>query len=293
MTVLLVVNPAAGGADRAVVNQVAEVLVPLGDVELLEAPRDAGAFATEMARRMSDGRTSHLVVAGGDGTLNCTINALGHPAPGIVLGLVPMGTGNDLARTLGLPDDPEDAARVAVGDRTIDLDVCRASGGGVERLFVNACMGGIAVQVNEAIDDKTKERYGPLAFWIGGAKVLSDLQRFTVVLNGVEVQDCLAAGVGNGRTCGGGLEVWPAAHPDDGVLEACALPAGSGPAALKLAVKVKTGTHDEVPEVATVSAEKIELDARPGIELNVDGELVGLKTPATFEPVGKIKIAVP
>ncbi|MFN2389767.1 MAG: diacylglycerol kinase family protein, partial [Actinomycetota bacterium] len=257
-------------------------LQPAGPAELtLEAQAAFGPGVT------------HVVVAGGDGTVNSVVNALGAHVGATEWGLIPMGTGNDLARTLGLPADPVQAAGVVVSGRVVDLDVCRASGGGVERLFVNACMGGIAVEVDAVVDDSMKERLGALAFWLGGAKAAARLERFVAIVNGTEVPDCVAVGVGNGRTCGGGIEVWPQARPDDGVLDGCALPAASVPAAVRLAVKVKTGGHEQLPGVAMVSAPRIAIDARPGIELNVDGELVGLRTPATFEPVASAMIRVP
>ena len=235
---------------------------------------------------------SLVVVAGGDGSLNHAVNALQERLDEVTFGLIPKGTGNDFARSAGVPDDPAEAARVIAAGRARSFDVSRASGGGVERLFVNACMGGFPVQVNEAIDEDTKRKLGPLAFWVGGVKAATDLKRSTVTMNGVDVPDCVAAGVGNGRTCGGGIEVWPATDPSDGVLDACALGAPNAAAAARLLLKVRAGEHGGLDGVATVTGGRIEIDADPPIELNVDGDLVGLKTPATFEVVGRFRLLV-
>jgi diacylglycerol kinase (ATP) len=207
-----------------------------------------------------------------------------------VLALVPMGTGNDLARTLSLPLEPVDAARAIVAGAAGEIDLCHASGAGAERLFVNACMGGFPVEVNSAIDEDLKSRLGPLAFWFGGARAAAALTRTTVTMNGVGVDDCVAVGVGNGRTCGGGLAVWPRAAPDDGLLDGCALPATNHAAALRLAAKVRSGTHEELDEVRVERASSVHISSDPAVELNVDGELVGLRTPATFEVVGRVRI---
>ena len=291
MTVLLITNPASGGAAKHDRDAIVEALAPLGAVEILE-PSSRDAFDAEV-QRAAAGREL-VVSAGGDGTLNCTINALRSRLDDLTFGLIPMGTGNDLARTLGVADlDPPEAATALVGATPAPLDVGIASGAGAERLFVNACMGGFPVQVNEALSDEEKERLGAAAFIWGGAKALTDLNRSTVQLNGVSVPACVAAGVGNGRTCGGGIEVWPSADPGDGVLDGCAL-AAEGPAGLmKLGASLKLGRHEGLDGVITVRSPSVSITADPVIEINVDGELIGLKTPASFELFTKTRILRP
>jgi diacylglycerol kinase (ATP) len=124
-------------------------------------------------------------------------------------------------------------------------------------------------------------------------KAAANLTRSTVTINGAEVPDCVAAGVGNGRTCGGGIEVWPGADPSDGRLDACGLGAANAAAAVQLLLKVKGGSHEGLDGVTTARSARIELDADPPIELNVDGDLFGLRTPATFEIVGTFRLMVP
>lgn len=231
-----------------------------------------------------------VVIAGGDGSLNHAVNDLSARLDDVTFGLVPVGTGNDFARTAGIPDDPAEAARVVACGSARSFDVGRASGGGVTRLFVNACMGGFPVQVDEAIDEDTKEKLGPLAFWVGGAKAAAGIRRSTVTIDGIELPECVAAGVGNGRTCGGGIPVWPGADPSDGILDACALAAPNVAAALKLLLKVRSGGHEALDEVATTRGPRITIESDPPIELNVDGELPGLTTPATFEIAGQFAL---
>jgi diacylglycerol kinase (ATP) len=287
--VLLISNPASGGADADILGKIEASLGTLGELHVLRPARDS--FDQEVRAAAEDADV--VVTAGGDGSLNYTLNALHDSLDDVTLALVPMGTGNDLARTLGIPHDPEQAATSFGRAATRTLDVGRASGPGVDRLFINACMGGFPVRANEAIDDQTKKRLGPVAFWVGGAKALSDFSTSRVLLDGVEVSDCIAAGVGNGRTCGGGIEVWPRAQPDDGILDGCVLASPNPPAAVKVAAKVKAGTHEELEEVVTRRARRITIDADPPIEFNVDGELVDLHSPATFELVSQVRFLVP
>lgn len=279
MRYLVVGNPASSGFSddvRAAVDRELRgaVWFTPGEGDLREVARDAEV----------------VVIAGGDGTLNHAVNDLADRLTELRFGLVPAGTGNDFARTAGIPDDPVEAARIVARGVEREFDVGRATGGGVSRLFVNACMGGFPVQVDEAIDEKTKDRLGPLAFWAGGAKAAASIERSTVTIDGIELNDCVAAGVGNGRTCGGGIPVWPSADPSDGILDACALAAPSVAAAVKLLLKVRAGAHEDLDEVRPTRGGRVEIDADPPIELNVDGELVGVTTPAAFEVCGSFRL---
>ena len=289
MDILLIVNPSSGGAGGDARDSVRERLASRGRVSVLE-PSEEGFDADVTKAAEAAGL---VAVAGGDGTFSRAVNALRPQLEDIVLALLPTGTGNDFARSLELPRDPLEAAEIAVSGVERSIDVGRALGGGVEKLFVNACIGGFPVAMDEAVDPGTKSRLGPLAFWAAGAKVAADLPRTTVTMNGVEVTECVAVGVGNGRTSGGGIAVWPRAALDDGLLDGCAMAAPNAAAAAKLAVKVKGGTHNDLDGVATTRAAKVVIESDPAIEINVDGELVGLTTPASFEIAGRARIMCP
>ena len=287
---LLVSNASSGSSNEETLDAVRVSLAPLGDVTTLQ-PSATDSLSQEIEAALD--KPDLVVIAGGDGTFNWALNALGDRLDDLTFGLVPMGTGNDLARTLRLAQDPVEAASRMVDGRDQVLDVWRASSPGVERLFVNACMGGFPVQVNEEIDEDTKRRFGPLAFWVGGLRAAADLTRSHVDVLGAGVDDVVAVGVGNGRTCGGGIEVWPDAVPDDGLLNVCAMPAPSIPAALKLAARVKNASHLSLDDVFSSAAPRVDISADPPVEFNVDGELLGLKTPATFELASSIRMRVP
>ncbi|HEV2757308.1 MAG TPA: diacylglycerol kinase family protein [Actinomycetota bacterium] len=288
MRVLVAGNPSAGSFDEDVRSEIAGAFAAIGPLEWFTPSSETTASDLVAAAAGAE----VVVVAGGDGSLNYAVNALEDRLGELTFALVPTGTGNDYARTLGLPSDPLDAARAAAAGTLRSFDVGRATGGGVSRLFVNACMGGFPVAVNEAIDEDSKRVLGPLAFWVGGAKAATGLERSAVTINGLEAPDCVAAGVGNGRTCGGGIEVWPHADPSDGVLNACALGAPNAAAALQLLLKVRGGKHEGLDGVVTGAAPRLEIDADPPIEFNVDGDLVGLRSPATFEVAGSFRLLV-
>lgn len=286
MRVAAVFNPGSGGSDEALRSDIVRALRGVGDVRTID-PAGEASFANDVRAGSEDADV--VVSCGGDGTLNLVLNALDSRLAEITFAVVPLGTGNDFARTLGLPLDPLEAAESLGSAGAVDVDIASASGAGVRRLFVNGCMGGFPVKVNEAIEAGTKRRLGPLAFVVGGARALGEVDRWTVVVADRRIDDCIAVGIGNGRTAGGGVEMWPSARPDDGLLNLCALSAGSIPQALWLAGRTKVGAHEESDATVTIRDRRFVIEASPPLEFNVDGELVGLSTPATFEIAGAVR----
>ena len=290
MRSLILSNASSGGSGDDLVDRIRAAFEPLGEAVPLQPP-SLEAF-DEDVRRAAQGKDL-VVVAGGDGTLNCTVNALSDRLDDVVLAIVPLGTGNDFARTLDLPEDPLEAARAIADGVEREVDVGRATGGGVERFFINACMGGFPVEVNRAIDEDTKKRLGPLAFWIGGAKAATRLPRFEVSIAGKRLEDVVAVGIGNGKTAGGGIPVFPTADPGDGTLECCAMHVSGVVEGARLATSVRAGDHADLDNVWTHSGARIEVSSEPELEFNVDGDLLGLKTPAVFELVGRVRVRAP
>ena len=289
--VVVVSNSSSGSSDTETLDRICERHSLLGEIERVE-PGSVASFGDEVrAALVSD--DDLIVAAGGDGTMNCMLNGFAGDLEGRTFAVVPMGTGNDLARTLGIDPDPIAAAEGIVAGREVELDVGRADGGDVTRLFINACMGGFPVKVNRAIDGDVKERFGPLAFWVGGLRAASDLTRWQVKVDGDSYDDVVAIGVGNGKTAGGGITVWPDAAPDDGALDLCILPAEGVGSALKIAASVKRGAHRSIEGVVFKRAARFEISADPELEFNCDGELIDLTAPVTFELVDRLRMRVP
>jgi diacylglycerol kinase (ATP) len=289
MRTLVVFNKKSGSSGRTSRDALLKILGDLGEVQAI-VPEKEDLAAQVDARA---GEADLIVAAGGDGTVNRTVNAIADRLDRIELGVIPLGTGNDFARTLGLPEDPDEAARAIADGQTREVDLGLASGPGVERLFVNACIGGFPVKVDEAVSGGAKRVLGPLAYIAAGGKAAVNLTRSAVTMDGVHVEDCVAAGVGNGRTCGGGIAVWPHAKPDDGLLDGCAMGVSGPAAAVQLAARVRRGAHLAMDGVEAVRAGEVRIDSDPPMEFNVDGELLNLTTPARFRIAGRLRVRSP
>jgi diacylglycerol kinase (ATP) len=290
MQILIVANEKSGSSGEQTLKDVASKFETLGEATVIQPP-SVDAF-DEDVQRAAQGKDL-VVAAGGDGTLHATMNALWESREGLEFAVVPMGTGNDFAHTLELPEDPVEASAALAKGRTKRIDVGRATREGAERLFINACMGGFPVAADEAIGGDVKKRLGPFAFWVGGAKAAVQMQRYDVVVDDQPYENVAAVGIGNGRTAGGGIPIFADADPSDQKLDCCVFEIDAVSDALKLLPKMKAGTHAELQNVQTLKGERIQVKASPQLEFNVDGELIDFTSPATFEVAGSIEFRIP
>jgi diacylglycerol kinase (ATP) len=247
-----------------------------------EGPEDAIEAAEEW-------REGLLLVAGGDGTINDVVNGLGRAGfpEGVTLGFLPAGTGNDLAATLCIPEDPDLAEDVIRQDRERKLDVARVRSEGVgERFFINVATGGLGAEISNANDEELKERWGKLSYLRASLEVARnfDVRELTLYLDGEGHQvRAVNIAVGNCRYTGGGWPATPKANPEDGLLDVVVIETlgvadllGLAPAVLE-----ESGYLDR-DGVLFVRAQEIRVETQPpGLEFTADGEVIG-NEPARF-----------
>jgi diacylglycerol kinase (ATP) len=249
-----------------------------------------------MAREAVREGFQRVGAAGGDGTVHEVVNGIaqardeqGDEAPEVALGIVPMGTGNDLASTLALPEDPRDAVAVLVRQPPRALDLFRVTGGIDERdvLYgINAAAGGFSGEVDDAVTKEMKKAWGPLAYVVGAARAVPDLQEYETHIafddEAPEDIDALNVVIANGRTVGGGRRVAPTANPCDGLLEVVIVKWGRMVDFAQVGARLMAGTWLESPHTIHRRVKKIHVESVPGMWFNVDGELQ-TKEPLTFE----------
>lgn len=235
-----------------------------GDAERLA--REAVAWGADL-----------VVAAGGDGTINEVVNGIHGSAPEAEgadlprLAIVPLGTGNDLASALDVPDGIPQAFALAVSGRTREVDVALVG----DRCFVNASTGGIGAEATEEAPAEAKRTVGVLAYAVTGVRKLVELRfsraRFTadtVLYDG----DFLLYAVGNSDRTGGGNLVTPRASLSDGLLDLCIVTAMTRVELARLLPDLRAGRHIGHPSVLYRQVRELVVESEDELSVNADGE---------------------
>ena len=270
---LLITNAEAGSADQESLDLALEVLRASTDVEVT-ATSNPGELDGVLHRR--GGR--QLVVAGGDGSLHAIVAALHrrNELTDTVVGLIPLGTGNDFARGVGIPLDPQEAARVVVGGnvRPVDLIVdC------LGEVVVNNVHIGAGAQASRNAT-KYKKFFGRFGYVLGAVKAAfrPPFVRLRIEIDGHVVADfahpILMAAIGNGSRVGGGAAITPEASPEDGKMDVM-VSYSTGPLArVAYAARFRLGRHHERDDVLYVRASTITVTGQ-NFYCSADGEIYG------------------
>jgi diacylglycerol kinase (ATP) len=277
---LIVVNPTAGsGRALRLLPWMRERIELRPDVELRVTSRPGEA--EELAAEAADQGHDRVVAVGGDGTVQEVINGLlarGDPARG-ELGILPIGTGNDLARSLGLPTDPGAAWTIAMGNATRSLDVARATNGeGRQRWFGSAGGIGFDAQVASAMASQRGWRAGRAGYLV---TTLTELRRFEnravrLEIDGVTIErNVLLIAIANGEYYGGGMRIAPGARTDDGRLDICVVGDISRLTAIRQLRNLYRGTHVEHVAVSMHGGSQLSIEGDAATRVHLDGEPFG------------------
>ena len=276
---LLVVNSASRNG-RHGIGAAAAVFGAAG-IELVEAGCAAGADIGPciLAHRET---VDCVVVGGGDGTINSAARAL--VDTGLPLGVLPLGTANDFARSVGIPLDLAGAAHLICEGRTQRIDAGDVNG----HLFFNVASVGLAADLAKAITTERKRRFGRLSYAMSAAKLMLEARPFhATILKGDGGDDetamvrTMQIAVGNGRFYGGGNVVASDARIDDGFLDLYSLEFAEVWRMALMIPSFPSGAHGSIQEVRTARAGRFEVITRKPRPVNADGELV-TQTPAVF-----------
>ena len=260
----LLLNPGAGSRSRL---RAAQRLARVDGVEC-RTPRSAEELRAEVRAAVAAGH-ERLLVAGGDGTLHHAIQDLaGSPC---ALGIVPLGTGNDLARALGLPADPTVAVSRALAGERRAIDLGRAG----TSVFAGVAGLGIDAEVTRWVNRPGRRLHGS---WVYVYAALRCLLSYRPPQLNVDFDDghhssrIMLAVVANSPLFGAGMRIAPQARLDDGLLDLVIVEPASPWIILSVVARVFSGTHIHSRAVFTTQTRHARL--RPGRELTLiaDGE---------------------
>jgi len=271
-SLLVLANDAAGSTDDESVEAALAVLRPRADVEVVTTSTP-GKAAAALAER--DGR--RVVICGGDGSVHVVVAAL-YDAGDLAdpVGLIPLGTGNDLARAAGVPLDPARAAAAVLDGEPRSLDLLVDDTGAIVVNAVHLGIGAEAARTAAAL----KSRLGRLAYAVGSvtAGVREPGWRLRVEVDGGVLVDVdrpvLQVGIGVGTSVGGGSLLTPDAAPDDGLADVVVSAAVGPLARLVYGLRMPKGTHVDRRDVWTARAAAVTVTGQP-FRWNADGEVHG------------------
>ena len=263
------------GANKGVGDTMVERLRTLGhDVVDLVAPtyKELVASATREIAKKPDA----LIVVGGDGMVNLGVNLVA--GTGVPLGLIPAGTGNDMARSLGIPHENQAAALDVLIEaldhpaRVIDAGLV-TDAAGETRWFGCMLSAGFDSIVNERAN-RMQHPKGASRYTLAMLLELVTLKpiQYKITHDGETFESGgMMMSVGNGVSLGGGMKVTPTAELDDGLLDILVVGPLTRIQFLRIFPKVFAGTHIEDPRVRIVKAKKIRIEADDVIAYT-DGE---------------------
>ncbi len=280
---VLIINPTAGRGKAG--KQVPEIRRLLGSkaANWVWHYTQKSGDATALARAEAQRGVRLVVAVGGDGTLHEVAN--GVLGTGATAGLIPFGTGNDFARSLGLYGSLEAACSALTTGvvRHIDMGVIEGAGTDGPRHFLVLSGTGYDARTARTVNEGVRHLSGPLAYVWGAILTLRTFEPFALTLtlddDPPRYVEAMFVSFANAETTGGGMKIAPGAVVDDGWLDICLVETVPKLTLLYELTQVFSGKHVNHPAVTMLRARTILVDADPPQPLLIDGEVRGT-TPA-------------
>ncbi|MBI3722621.1 diacylglycerol kinase family lipid kinase [bacterium] len=276
METRVIVNPSAGAA-RAASRALAlrsRLEEALGPLEWRESR--SASHVEDLAREAALAGHARVIVAGGDGTVHFAANALAGSET--ALGILPVGTGNDIAFAAGVPKEIEGATHVLAAGHVRRLDVALA------RERIACCVLGVGMDT-EALGRINSARFlrrGHLLYTCAALRTLLTYrpQRMKITWDdGSFDGEVVFAAITNTRSYAGGMKITPDSRVDDGKLDLCVIPRMSLPRTLASFGRVVRGAHAGMRGIVLAQSRRVSIETDRPLPVTFDGELTDLTTP--------------
>lgn len=214
-----------------------------------------------------------LVIAGGDGSIHQAVNGLLQipAAKRPVLGILPVGTANDLAYALHLPKSIPEACKVIGKGNVFEMDTGKLN----ERYFVNVASAGLLTDVSQKVDVRVKNTLGQLAYFLKGIETLPSFRPFHIEFEHDEkryTEEVVLFMAVNGLSVGGLRNLVPRASLTDGKLDVLMVPAAGWPETLRLLLRVLTGEKASAEKIVEFHTSELTVLTDRPIKSDLDGE---------------------
>lgn len=278
-----VVNPVSGGGKGRPMFEQAMLYLDEKGVEYSYKYTSYAKEAYSIVREAIERGEKNIVAAGGDGTVREVASMLSNT--GIVMGILPLGTGNDLAFCLNIPSDPRKAVDILLEDNPRAIDAGMAN----DMFFINVAGFGFDVDVIKNTEKYKRKFSGMVPYMLGILRTMFHLDGFDVIIdiNGVQNSyKALMVSVCNGTRLGGGMNISPLSEQDDGLFDVMVLRKVNLIRFLRLLVPFVKGRHIGIREFDFYKAKEVRCQSSVPFELNLDGDLDSC-TPVTFSILPK------
>lgn len=279
-----------GAAHELAVDTMRKAGVPISSVHHVLS---GGELAATLDRVVADGHDL-IIVGGGDGTVTFAAGRIA--GTDVMLGVLPLGTANDFARTLEIPNNLAEACATVADGKVVDIDLGRANG----EPFLNVASVGLSVAVTEALNPRLKRILGPLAYGVATLRAYTGHKAFRARLEfpdgdhePMEFDNLLQVAVGNGRHYGGGNTVSPTAGIDDHTLDIYAILAGPLREHVSIARFLKDGSFIKHDRVYHVTSRAVRVVTEKPLPVNLDGEIATTTTTDFTVQRNAVHVVVP
>lgn len=282
--VKFIYNPYSG--ENTIISDIDKVIMVHQKYGLMVEPyRVSIDFNIDEAFDYMDEDYKYVLVAGGDGTVDSVVNHMKSRGIDLPIAILPVGTANDFAKFIGMPEDIEAACEKIIKSNPKEVDIGKIN----DKFFINVASAGLFTDVSQKTDVNLKNTIGKLAYYLKGMEQLPNFRKIKIKVDSDEIcfdGDMFLMLVFNGQTAGN-FKMAYKAEIDDGLLDIIIIKAGMLKDIISLFIKILKGEHlEDSNELVYFKTDKLSIECHKDIVTDIDGER-GPDFPVTIQCIKK------